>query len=104
MKTLYKVLITIVAISLLSCEEHLTELNVNPNGVDPAIVNPNLLVPTVIVSTAYPYLEMNYNGHTAGVMQYVQLSGWSDAPISETYNICTTELLKRIWSFIKVCR
>jgi|LSQX01.3.fsa_nt_gb hypothetical protein len=79
MKTLYKVLITIVAISLLSCEEHLTELNVNPNGVDPAIVNPNLLVPTVIVSTAYPYLEMNYNGHTAGVMQYVQLSGWSDA-------------------------
>ncbi len=78
MKTIYRIIMMIAAVSLLSCEEHLTELNVNPNGVDPAIVNPNLLVPTVIVSTAYPYLEMNYNGHAAGVMQYVQLSGWSD--------------------------
>lgn len=78
MKALYKILILMVAVVFYSCEEHLNRLNVNPNGVDPAIVNPNLLVPTVIVGTAYPYLEMNYNGHAAGVMQYVQLSGWSD--------------------------
>src|SRR5690554_7287777 len=91
MKTIYRIIMMIAAVSLLSCEEHLTELNVNPNGVDPAIVNPNLLVPTVIVSTAYPYLEMNYNGHAAGVMQYVQLSGWSD-PRSEEH---TSELQSR---------
>ncbi len=76
MKTLFKILILFAAVTLISCEEHLTELNVNPNGVDPAIVNPNLLLPTIIVATANPYLEMSYNGDAAGVMQYVQKSGW----------------------------
>lgn len=76
MKTLSKLLILIAVVSFISCEENLTDLNVNPNGVDPAIVNPNLLVPTIIVATANPYLEMSYNGDAAGVMQYVQKSGW----------------------------
>jgi hypothetical protein len=76
MKTLSRIFLILSVIIFSSCEEHLTELNINPNGVDPDIVNPNLLVPTVIVSTAQPYLERNYNGDFAGVMQYVQKSGW----------------------------
>lgn len=76
MKTLEKIILILGVVVFSACEEHLTELNINPNGVDPATVNPNLLVPTVIVATAQPYLERNYNGDFAGVMQYVQKSGW----------------------------
>lgn len=76
MKTLSRIFLILSVIIFSSCEDQLTELNINPNGVDPAIVNPNLLVTTVIVATAQPYLERNYNGDVAGVMQYVQKSGW----------------------------
>jgi len=76
MKTLGKIVLILAVVVFSSCEDHLTELNINPNGVDPNVANPNLLVPTVIVSTAQPYLERNYNGDFAGVMQYVQKSGW----------------------------
>lgn len=63
-------------LAVFSCKDQLTEMNVNPVGVDPATVNPNLMVATVISKTAKPYLEMSYNGDVAGVMQYVQKSGW----------------------------
>ncbi|MCY1723214.1 SusD/RagB family nutrient-binding outer membrane lipoprotein [Prolixibacteraceae bacterium Z1-6] len=76
-KTTYKLLLVLLVVGFASCEDHLTELNVNPNGVDPAVVNPNLIVPTIISSTAQFYLNESYNGGTAGAMNYVQLSGWS---------------------------
>jgi hypothetical protein len=76
MKTAYKLLMILAVILFSSCEDHLTELNINPNGVDPSVVNPNLMLPTILVGTANPYLEMNYEGDVAGVMQYVQKSGW----------------------------
>jgi hypothetical protein len=63
-------------VAFASCKD-LTDLNVNPNGVDPSTVNPNLLVTTVITQTAQPYLDMGYQGDLAGVMQYVQKNGWS---------------------------
>jgi len=75
-KYIYKLLLVLAVVSFVSCEDQLTELNVNPNGVDPETVQPNLLVPTVISSTAIPYLKMSYDGDVAGVMQYVQKSGW----------------------------
>ena len=77
MKTVYKIFLMVIVVAFISCEDQLTEFNVNPNGVDPEEVNPNLMVPTIIVSTAKPYLEIGYNGDIAGVMQYVQKSGWS---------------------------
>src|SRR5690554_2796743 len=76
MKSIYKIILLFLGITVFSCHDQLTEFNINPNGVDPDIVNPNLMVPTVIVSTAKPYLEMSYDGDVAGVMQYVQKSGW----------------------------
>ncbi|MCF6333016.1 MAG: SusD/RagB family nutrient-binding outer membrane lipoprotein [Draconibacterium sp.] len=76
MKTQFKILLVLIVVVFASCKD-LTEMNVNPNGVDPSTVNPNLLVPTVIVATAQPYLSNGYNGNVAGVMQYVQKSGWS---------------------------
>lgn len=75
MKIHYNIVLVLLLVSFASCKD-LTELNVNPNGVDPSTVNPNLLVPTVITATAQPYLEIGYHGRTAGVMQYVQKSGW----------------------------
>jgi hypothetical protein len=76
MKLIYKLFLILVVVGFASCDDKLTELNVNPNGVDPAIVNPNLMVATIITKTADPYLSSNYDGGPAGVMQYVQKSGW----------------------------
>jgi hypothetical protein len=76
MKIIFQILLIASVIFFSSCEEHLTELNINPNGVDPNVVNPNLVVPTIIEGTAAPYTSMNYEGDIAGVMQYVQKSGW----------------------------
>lgn len=76
MNSIYKIFLILVMVGFASCNDHLTELNVNPNGVDPAIVNPNLIVASVITNTAAPYLSTNYNSGPAGVMQYVQKSGW----------------------------
>lgn len=70
-----KLLLVLLLSVFASCKD-LTELNEDPNGVNSDVVNPNLEVPTVITGTATPYLQMNYNGDVAGVMQYVQLSGW----------------------------
>jgi hypothetical protein len=75
MKTLYTLFLILILVTFASCKD-LTELNVNPNGVDPSTVNPNLLMTTVITTTAQPYLDMGYEGDLAGVMQYVQKSGW----------------------------
>lgn len=76
MKSLYKVFLILAVAAFASCNGDLTELNVNPNGVDPAVVNPNLMVATIITSTADSYLKTGYDGGPAGVMQYVQKSGW----------------------------
>ncbi|MEN8226748.1 MAG: SusD/RagB family nutrient-binding outer membrane lipoprotein [Bacteroidota bacterium] len=76
LKILNRVFLVLAVVAFVSCEDQLTELNVNPNGVDPATVQPNLMLATVISNTAKPYLEMSYDGDVAGVMQYVQKSGW----------------------------
>jgi len=75
-KLLKSIFLVLSVAVLVSCEDQLTELNVNPNGVDPATVQPNLLLTTVITKTSIPYLEESYDGDVAGVMQYVQKSGW----------------------------
>ena len=39
MKTLYTLFLILILLTFASCKD-LTELNVNPNGVDPSTVNP----------------------------------------------------------------
>ena len=68
-------LILSLSFLFIACD-NLTELNVNPNGVDPSTVNPNLMTTTVLTNTAQTYLSQGYNERLAGVMQYVQKSGW----------------------------
>ncbi len=74
-KLVYKLFLILSVVTFASCE-NLTELNQNPNGSDPATAQPNLLLATVISKTARPYLDESYQGGCAGVMQYVQKSGW----------------------------
>jgi hypothetical protein len=57
-----------------SCED-LTELNKNPNGVQPDVVNPNLVLPSVLTETAKSFVNQGY-GNVAGVMQHTQKDGW----------------------------
>jgi len=72
-KNIFNIFLVLALITVTSCDEKLTELNVNPEGVDPATVNPNLMVATVITNSVSPHFDCEH----AGVMQYVQKSGWS---------------------------
>jgi hypothetical protein len=77
MKTiLYKISAALVVLTLItaSCKD-LTEMNINPNGVDPAIAHPNLLIATVITFSGQNVVALGF-GDMAGVMQHTQKDGW----------------------------
>lgn len=57
-----------------SCQD-LTELNINPNGVDAGTVNPNLVLPFVLTSMAQNINGLGF-GDAAGIMQHTQKDGW----------------------------
>ncbi|GAB4016794.1 SusD/RagB family nutrient-binding outer membrane lipoprotein [Spirosoma migulaei] len=59
---------------LFSCKD-LSQLNVNPNGVQPETVNPNLVLPTVLTETAKLYLNLGFQD-IAGVVQHTQKDAW----------------------------
>src|SRR5690554_5684058 len=63
---------------LTSCEEQLSESNINPYGIDPASANPNLLMPSVLVPAAQSYVDLGFND-LAGAVQHTQKNGWYDA-------------------------
>ncbi len=70
--------ILILAMTLLvmnACDDKLTELNENPNAVNPADGNANLLMPSVLGPTASSYLNLGLI-NMAGAMQQLQASGW----------------------------
>lgn len=77
MKTanLFFLCLAIGAVSAISCQKHLQEVNENPNGADPATTNPNLVLATVLTEAGKAYVQLGY-GDIAGVMQHTQLDGW----------------------------
>lgn len=74
-KTLYTTTLILGMTLLSSCGDKLTELNENPNVVDPASANPNMLMPTITTGLATNYLSLGY-GDIAGVVQHTQKDGW----------------------------
>jgi len=64
-----------LTVLVFSCRD-LEEMNINPNGVDPAVAHPNLLLSTVVSSTGQTVLNLGF-GDIAGVMQHTQKDGWS---------------------------
>jgi Starch-binding associating with outer membrane len=69
--------IILIMIFILSCK-NLDEINVNPNGVDPANAHPNLLLSTIITASGQECITLGF-GDIAGVMQHTQYDGWSDS-------------------------
>lgn len=67
----------LIVFTLAACEKELTELNQNPNGIDPAMANPNMIMPIVLGGAAQNYLNLGY-GNIAGVVQHTQKDGWFD--------------------------
>jgi len=59
---------------VISCKD-LDELNVNPNGVDPASADLNFLLPTTETSLGQAVYNIGF-GHLSGVMQHTQQTGW----------------------------
>jgi hypothetical protein len=58
----------------ISCKD-LDELNVNPNGVDPANADLNFLLPTTETSLGQTVYGIGF-GQFSGVMQHTQQTGW----------------------------
>lgn len=69
------VALTIVVALVYSCKD-LDDLNINPNGVDPAIADVNFLLPTVQTQTGQTIYNIGF-GTFAGVMQHTQHTGWA---------------------------
>lgn len=60
---------------IVSCKSDLLEMNVNPNGSDPAKTNPNLILSTVLTESAKSFVALGYQD-LAGTMQHTQKDGW----------------------------
>lgn len=75
MKTLYNLILVMILVVFASCKD-LTQLNVDPNTISQVTVDPNFLMTAVIPEVVKPYQDDNYNGDCAGIMGYIQKSGW----------------------------
>lgn len=61
-----------------ACEDDLTEMNINPYGIDPGNASPNMLLPSVLAPVAQNYLDLGFND-LAGAVQHTQKNGWYNA-------------------------
>ena len=75
-KLLLNIIGVCVAFFLVSCED-LTEVNINPNAIDPLTADPNLMMPSFIGRTMRGYQAAGFKDKFAGVVQYIQHTGWS---------------------------
>jgi len=76
-KSIFKTVLFLSVLLIVSCEEDLTEINENPNAVTVDQANPNLLMATVLTNSADRYLDLGY-GRAAGIMQHLQKDAWFD--------------------------
>lgn len=74
-KTIYRIIGSLILIFAVSCQDKLVELNENPNAVAPNSANPNLMLAPVLSGAAKNYLGLGF-GHIGGVMQHMQEDGW----------------------------
>ncbi|GAB3936627.1 SusD/RagB family nutrient-binding outer membrane lipoprotein [Larkinella terrae] len=68
-------LVCLFALTVFSCRD-LTEVNRNPNGVEPTTAHPNLVLSTVLTETGKAFVNLGYQD-IAGVMQHTQKDGWA---------------------------
>ncbi len=73
-KNSFIIALTLVFTIVISCKD-LDELNVNPNGVDPANADLNFLLPTIETKIGEKIYDIGF-GSLSGVMQHTQQTGW----------------------------
>lgn len=83
--------LTLVLTFVISCKD-LDELNINPNGVDPANADLNFLLPTTITNLGQTVYSIGF-GTFSGVMQQTQQTGWQGG-----YNNYDWNNLSHSWS------
>jgi hypothetical protein len=74
LKRQFYLFLTLLLGLVVSCRD-LDELNINPNGVDPAIADVNFLLPTVETNVGQTVYNIGF-GTFSGIMQHTQQTGW----------------------------
>jgi|AGTN01.1.fsa_nt_gi hypothetical protein len=74
-KNSFIITFTLVFGLVVSCRD-LDELNINPNGVDPAIADVNFLLPTIQTNIGQTVYNIGF-GTFSGIMQHTQHTGWA---------------------------
>jgi hypothetical protein len=85
------VTLALVFTFVISCKD-LDELNINPNGVDPANADLNFLLPTTVTTLGQTVYNIGF-GTFSGVMQQTQQTGWQSG-----YNNYDWNNLSHSWS------
>ena len=78
MKTIYNLILVLILVTFASCR-NLTDLNIDPNKISQLTVDPNYLMTAVISEVVKPYQDDNFQGDCAGIMSYIQKSGWGSS-------------------------
>ncbi|MEG3656240.1 SusD/RagB family nutrient-binding outer membrane lipoprotein [Arenibacter palladensis] len=75
---IFKLFLVVCLLSATSCDNDLTEINQNPNGVDPSQGNPSFLLTQVMVNTALDVGNKGYSGELSAFVQYTQKDSWGN--------------------------
>ncbi|MEQ8218414.1 MAG: SusD/RagB family nutrient-binding outer membrane lipoprotein [Arenibacter sp.] len=75
---IFKLFLVVCLLSATSCDNELTEINQNPNGVDPSQGNPSFLLTQVMVNTALDVGNKGYSGELSAFVQYTQKDSWGN--------------------------
>ncbi|AYN68625.1 SusD/RagB family nutrient-binding outer membrane lipoprotein [Euzebyella marina] len=80
MKTLNRIMnltLMVGALVITSCDDDITERNINPNGVNLEEGNPSFLLTDVMVNTAMDVGQKGYSDPLAAYVQYIQKDSWA---------------------------
>ncbi|NNE77988.1 MAG: SusD/RagB family nutrient-binding outer membrane lipoprotein [Pricia sp.] len=75
---LFKLSIAICVLFASSCDNDITEINTNPNGVNLEEANPSFLLTDVMVNTAMDVGNKGYAEPLAAFVQYIQKDSWGN--------------------------
>ncbi len=81
MKTMSNIIRAILAVSvflILACDNDITEVNVNPNGVNLDEANPSFLLSEVMAKTAMDVGDKGFAEPLSAFVQYIQKDSWGN--------------------------
>lgn len=75
---LFKLMLAVGVLSASSCDNDITDININPNGVNLQEGNPSFLLTDVMAKTAMDIGNKGYSNPLAAFVQYIQKDAWGD--------------------------